>query len=186
MINPRQALMPFVIIFMLGCGSGLKPSEFKKFIEDEKNGFSQTNETDNFSIKCIYTPAAYLTVLSYKSDGITKAEFERAEAGFHAFDMYKLEISTPDTRNVEGMSEYFSFYMQDNISKTCGKDTFPCIVYHAEPFSSIERKQRIEIGFENSDCTQEEIVLNNTPLHSSPITFSFDKKALTIPPISLK
>ena len=186
MINPRTVLIPTIIVLMTACGPNLKPSEFKKYIEDEKNGFSKTSITGDFSIKCIYTPAAYLTVLSYKRNDITKAEFERTESEFSTFDMYKLEVSASDVRHISGMSEYFSFYMQEHIAKTCGQDTFPCIVYHAEPFNSIEGKQRIEIGFENSGCTQEDIIINDTPLHSTAITFSFDKKALTIPPISLK
>jgi|GEM_PF-5363582 len=187
MINPKQALISsFIILFTVGCGSSLKPSEFKKYIEDEKNNFSQTIKTETFSIKCMYTPAAYLSVLAYRKDDITQAEFEKSETDFGVFDMYKLEISSPDARDVSSLSEYFGFYMQENISKTCGQDTLPCIVYHAEPFNAIDGKQRIEIGFERIGCAQEDVILNALPLASSPIIFSFDKKTLTVPPITLK
>jgi hypothetical protein len=187
MINPKLTLISSIaMLFATACGPSIKPSEFKAFIEDEKNGFSKTIEVEKLNIKCIYTPPAYLTVLSFRSDGITRAEYEQAETKFGAFDMYKLEVSAPDARHLSGMSEYFSFYMQDHISKICGTDTLPCVVYHAEPYSGIEGKQRIEIGFENSTCAKEEIVLHGTPFSPSAIVFGFDKKTLTIPQISLK
>lgn len=188
MTSPKYLSALLGMALLCACGNGgLKPSELKAFVENEENGYVQTVEADNFGIRCQQAPAEYLTVLSFRSDEISAADFEKRKAGYEKFDNYRLEITAADARNLLPLSEYFSFYMQEHITKICGTDTLPCVVYHAEPFNSIEKKQHVELGFEKTDCPEgHSICLKGTPMAAQTILIPFNQKHSALPAVNLR
>ena len=176
-------ILPF---FILGCGkSELKPSDFKAHVENSENGFVQKIDAAPYVITCMYMPAAYMTINHFRKNNIKEEEFHKQEKGYEEFDLYRLEISSDDNRNLNGLEEYFGFYMQEGIFKVAGTDTLPCIVYHAEPFSTVQRRQRIELGFSETQGIPTQVILKKTPFSIDDIKFSFNKPEIFIPTVKL-
>lgn len=175
-----------VLITLHACSGHMAPSEFRKHVEDDKNGFVRTVDAAPFRIRCLYMPAAYMAVMSFRSDDIPRPEFETREAEFARFDMYRLDITSDDRQELAALAEYFAFYMQDETKKIYGTDTLPCAVYQAEPFDAMAGRQRIEIGFEHRDAGKDEqVLLRRTPLSAQPVSIPFDRSGITIPQINL-
>lgn len=182
----KTIILPVAMALLGSCsGNQISPLALKKHVEDAGNGFVQTVDSGPYHIKCMYTPPAYLAVQSFKSNRIDAGEYRARMAEFDKTDMYRLEITASDPDDIASLSEYFNFYMQENLSKVCENETLPCTAYLSEPFNAIDRKQRIAFGFEKGACTgTESIRIQNSPLGES-IRFSFDKKNLTTPSVAL-
>lgn len=182
-----KLLTPAVaLLFFSACGKKVTPLELKKYVENPENGYVQTADAGTYKIRCVYTPAEYLTVQSFRTNDIRKNDFLERKAEFDKADMYQLQITSSDAQAIPALTEYFNFYMQENIVKVCGTDTIPCMAYMAEPFNAVDHKQHIGFGFENKACAGEEyIFIQNSPMSAAPIRFSFHKNELTIPSITL-
>jgi len=180
-------LTPAVALLLLAaCGKKATPLELKKYVENPENGYVQTADAGAYKIRCMYTPAEYLTVQSFRTNDIRKADFLDRKNEFDKVEMYRMEITSDDARAIPALTEYFNFYMQENIVKVCGTDTVPCMAYMAEPFNAVDHKQHIDFGFEKGECAHEEyIFIQNSPMAAVPIRFSFHKNELTIPSITL-
>jgi hypothetical protein len=169
----------------VGCDQKLKPSELKKYVENKENGFISVVDVAPYTISCMYMPAQYMAINHFKKDNIGREEFKAKENAYKEFDLYSIEVSSEDSRNLTGLQEYFSFYLQENILKVCQSDTFPCSVYHAEPFNSISGRQKIEIGFPEGACQNVQVILRQTPFSQDNIQFTFDKSRIIVPNIKL-
>lgn len=178
----------FLLAVCTGCGGkSLRPSEYKKFVENEANGYVQKTESGPYALRCIYTPPDYMAVNELRSDDIDGGAFRQLKKEYEKMDSYALSITSADPRALERFQPYFSFYMQENVRKVCDGDTSECTAYHAEPFNAIKGEQYIHIGFPAAGCPSqtETILLKDTPFLSENVGFSFHKKELLTPEIQL-
>ncbi len=184
MINKLKLTACAAWLLCAACGGALSPRAFRQHIEDPANGFVQTAASGPYQITCIYTPATYLALQSFRGEPSDRAAFEAREKEFSAYDMYRLEITSQDPRDMQGLGEYFGFFMQNELAKVCGADTFPCEVYQAEPYNGIDGRQKIAVGFAGACAGPETLLLRATAL-GEPVQLAFDKQTLSIPTISL-
>lgn len=179
------ALLLFTPALLFSCGRRMTPAAFRQYVEDPANGFVQAVSAGAFEIRCTYLPPAYMALRSFRNTGIEEAEYALREAEYGDTDTYRLEVTSADGRGLARLGEYFGYYMQADIARTCGTDTLPCTAYHAEPYNGVDRRQHIEIGFAacNGAAT---LWLPGAPFGTEPLPLRFDKKDLTIPTISLR
>lgn len=185
-MNKRLCPALCALLLVMGCGEGaMRPSEYKKFVENEANGYVQKTQSGTFEIRCLYTPAEYMAVCELHSDDINADQFETLKTDYAQMDNYTLSIQSADGHAFDGLQTYFSFYMQQHLQKVCGTDTTDCVAYHAEPFNAIKGEQYIHFGFPNTNCVSETqmVVLKDTPFLTENIRFSFAKNELTTPEI---
>lgn len=178
----------FSVSLLFGCGGGkLSPSDLKKYVENPENGFVQVVNTGTYRISCMWEPAEYVAVNYFRSDKIKKEEFEPKRKAYSDFELYRLEIRSSDPKNMKSLTEYFSFYMQDDIRMVLGGDTVSCEVYHAEPFNAISGTQNIEFGFSSVKGSPREILFLDTPLfgNAEDFVFVFDIENIKVPEVRL-
>jgi len=184
---PNKVITVFsLMLFLYSCDSSLTPYEFKKYVENDENGYISNIDNGTFSIQLLYTPPEYLAVSYLRSNKIKSSDFKTLVDGYQDFDTYKLSIRSDDPKSMGGISSYLSFYMQPQIKKVCGTDTAECIIYQAEPYNAIDGQQKIEIGFQKNNCNQEAwIVLKDTPLSTTEINIPVPKPEKQTPQIEL-
>lgn len=175
----------FFLLLSAGCGQkSLSPYEYKKFVENEANGYVQRTESGPYEIRCQYNPAEYMAVNELRDNRIDRKQFETLRDDFKQMDNYTLSIRSKDPSALAGSQSYFSFHMQDRVKKVCNADTLPCLAYHAEPYNAIKGEQYIHIAFE--PCGGNPTVLLDRPAFlAEGVGFSFSKNELSTPEIKL-
>lgn len=182
----RNSLLAVLCAGWFGCTSPMTPHAFKNFVENDENGFTNFTETPVYRFRLLYTPPEYLAVNYFRSDDIKADDFRRMTDDYAHFDSYRLEITSGEAKAFEGLTFYFAFRMQAQLKKVCGTDTLSCIQYHAEPYNTMEGKQKIEFGFAKTGCSRPAIILlAGSPLAPSDLSLPVPSPQNNIPKIEL-
>jgi len=195
MKNMRVNSLIFVCIFLLyACQkSSLKPSDYIKWVEDEKNGLKKTKVVSSFKATAQYQPKSYIVAKEEHTDDLSKSVFDKRIEELGQMEYFKLELSVEsantktnitnynvnDENAFEQRLQYLSFGMRRDIVLVVGLDTFPCLLYHFERSYDLRPSRNFLLAFDAADKkTDKTLIINALEFGIGLIKIQFENTTI--------
>lgn len=178
----------------LGNKSNLKVFSQKEYVlwmQDPKNGFCKTKETEDIIYTCQYRSYDYIICLENKGNPVSvSARKERIEE-LKGMDYFEFTIrlvsetgellkhNLSSTADYSSRVQYFAFDMQRDIQIKHGDEELqPCELFHFERTYDVAPYARFLLGFkkpEKSKCQDVLVAYNDRIFNKGSIKFTFSK-----------
>jgi hypothetical protein len=189
-----------MLLFQSCIQKSLGPSDYIHWLQDEKNGLIKTVYQDKIEYKLQYKTREYVALLdqSPKTFNSTTFSNDTSEmAGYAYFTLYlsdslkKIDLLKYGETNpgiYSARINYFSNYMQNDISMRCNGDEYPCKIFLYERDYNISPFQKFILAFPKAgDFQNFEIVFNDQVFSGKEITFNFTKTEISkIPKLTVE
>lgn len=174
-------LFIIIVIFCCSCNNTKSPSEYKKWVDDFKNGLSQQISTGHYELFLKYKPVDYMVINELRSDKISFEQYNAVKEQFGNLVYFDFAIQRDDgTPLFDSDSTHLAeFYCMDIIQKDfyllTGSDSTPCAFFHLIADGNSVKKTML-LAFDKSP----EILKNDFSLlyydrvfGIGPVTFPF-------------
>ncbi|MGQ3012522.1 MAG: hypothetical protein ACT6QS_02340 [Flavobacteriales bacterium] len=181
----RRIAVPVLVLgicLFTACGSGHKPSDYVRFIEDPANGFVQSATKGSTSLECIYLPTDYMAVQYFKRNDIDRSEYEKVKNDMKNTLYFKIIIH--GLKDMQVPQGYFDFGFQQQIEGTlAGADLKPAF-YLPEPDNTMKDEKQILIGFP-VEKTPSKCDITIHWIDETDVFFSFTKLNENLPSVNI-
>lgn len=159
----KAILFVSISILILSCEKKeLGSMEFIQWIENEDNGLKVSKKIDDYDFTLQYKPLEYIFLLENKSLNPSKEAFSNRKSEMEGMQYYTLRINSEKNRELMNVGiqkeedyyrklEYFTSYMQGDISLIQDGDTLPCLLFHFERNYGLSPNNDFVLGFEQSE-----------------------------------
>jgi hypothetical protein len=134
------------LIFIPGCknNNSLPPTEYAKWIENEKNGLKIKKTIGEYEFILQYKPVEYVVVMEEKNERLEKKTLDNRIEKLNGLQYFNLRLKSTDEKiNVMNVNvkddmdynnklNYFTFAMQQDVHLVEGNDTLNCSLFQFE------------------------------------------------------
>lgn len=165
----------------------LIPSEYVVWVNDEANGLLKKKTIHPLTVEALYKPLPYIIANEFRSNTISKVEYDKRVEELNGMQYYTLKLSITDKLNVtnygvSNMSQqderitYLSFAMKNDIQLVEGNDTLNCALYHFERSHDLNPHRTFVLAFEKTDKNNQQdktLILDLAYFQTGPIKLNF-------------
>lgn len=180
------------LLMMIACkgGGSYHWDEYKSFVDDETNGFIQSQTVGEFKLSAKLLPSEYIAALNMNTNGANKESFYKdvkTNRPFYniLFRIEGLEQKSEDPLEFNVSKEeyqkrlgYMMSFIDDDLKVVVGDDTLDCIMHHLERSYHMTSFHNIQCVFEKKNPTIKDdiqFVYDDQMLNIGKVTFKFDK-----------
>lgn len=189
-----------------GCSDSPKNlSEYAAWFKQEENGFVKARYINNLSFKVQYKPVDLMMVSEIKnSKERSTLNLDSLRATYGESKYFILQIG-PDQREerksgdlIRNISadyaaysdkvKYLSFYLKDQVTLICGKDTIPPDLYHYERSFELSPVQTFLFAFQSEEALKGKdmtFVYQDELFNAGKLNFSFHIDESEMPEIKI-
>jgi len=129
-------------LVVVSCHHSLKPIEYVKYVEDNKNGLHLKQTRQQFIYSLQYKPLDYVALEELRQEQVTASELQQEKKSFGNMQYFTFRISSSDsTKDIlkEGTTtneeysqrqNYFDFHIQRDLKLIEDGDTLACRLCH--------------------------------------------------------
>jgi hypothetical protein len=133
---------------LTGCEKGLKKDRYLAFLAQPQNGLHQVVIGEWFTYRLQFQPADALALREMEDQPFSPETFERTKEQFsgHRYFLVSIQPNKTSKSIQETLSEAaqeakageriwqtLQFGLEPYVKLSCGKDTMPCVLFHAQP-----------------------------------------------------
>jgi hypothetical protein len=182
-----------LLLFTESCNPPMsKPAQYIHWVEQEKNGLLQRQETPAFRYTFLLKPKPYLILKSQPAAWKDQSTFSLAEKTLDDLNYASIWLESPDgadllkkdrpsPEELERRIQYCSFGLQHDLSLVEGPDTLSCLFAHWERMGSIASRQHFILAFEKSRRHSDDdkvFVFKNRMLEAETVRFPIQKNTI--------
>jgi len=178
------------LIFLLACGQGLSPSDYRSWVEDPAHGLRVRSEDGPWRLQVQLRPAPYEALLSAGEDALTADALAQAEAA--TGQTFSLQVRRRDATSAwdtpGAMDGSIAARLQEAVTLETGSDSLPCRLAVLEPIAGMTPYLSFWLAFDQGAAAREgqdlTLVLSGSPFGSARILIRGEDVA-ALPPIAL-
>lgn len=177
------------------------PEEYIAYINNAKNGLTQTREFGEYQITLQYRPLAFEVLNNTGAESITKETLDKQLTGNSGLEYYLLKIGSIEKKTdalANGLSSTGQYQerisqlvsgIERSIKLVIDQDTFPCVMHHYERNYQMADYHNILLVFEPQKPAlgrDRTIVYDDEILGIGKIIYTIDKSDIkSIPELTL-
>lgn len=205
----RVALRPIAsccyLWFFSGCSpDSLRPTEYVQYIRNPKHGFIEHHEQSDIFIQAFYQPPEYAALMQIApedmNDSLFTAELGRGSSFYHfmlsvgsnseiPIDEALRKALPQGGASFEDKKIRMLYNIQNSFALVTGKDSLPCVFYHAQSAGKVDNAYHFTLAFESDSSTMKAqrntdlvLIYKDSLWLQKRIEFVFDKNKINQSP----